>query len=43
MSAFSVYLVGMLLLVLGVEPYRPWLLRTGGAILVWATLLAMLS
>lgn len=43
MTAFSVYLVGMLLLVLGVEPYRPWLLRAGGTIMMYATLLALLT
>lgn len=43
MTVFSMYLEGMLLLALGADTESPWLKRAGGVILMYATLLAMLT
>ncbi|WP_277345067.1 hypothetical protein [Chromobacterium fluminis] len=43
MTVFSMYLVGLLLLALGVDAYSPWLKRAGGTIMMYATLLALLT
>lgn len=41
MTVFSMYLEGMLVLALGVDAESPWLIRSGGVILMYATLLAL--